>query len=134
METIPSAPSETRAASSASGIRIDIDLGHVARGGDDPHPSDRRGEVRKPRTGAVGRGRERPGERLAVDVTLVFERKTVLGEHRPERVQLHPGLDGDQATRPIRGDQPLHPGEVDHDPVGARDVGERVPGADRPHG
>ena len=56
-------------------------LADAAVGEDQLQPLDLGGDVAQPRAGAVGAGRDRPGDRLAVDVAEVLHRQ-------PEPVQL----------------------------------------------
>ena len=107
-------------------------LGHVddvARRGHQAHADDPRGEVAEAPAGPVRRRRQRAGERLRVDVTLVLQRQPVARVLQPEVVQRDARLHGHQAGLGVGVDHALHPGGVDQQPVGARDVGERVPAA-----
>jgi hypothetical protein len=103
------------------------ELDRVTVGAHELHRLDLRGEVSKPGSGAVGRGRDRAGEALAVDVAEVLERQPELVEAAVERTQDDPALNLDQARRPIGGEDPVEPVEAHHQPIGERDVAERVP-------
>jgi len=84
VDAIPSDPTDTRAASSPSGS----DSGVSSTTSPDPLtsriPNDAPGEVWEANAGPVRRCRERPRERLAIDVALILEPSPCLGEHRAE--------------------------------------------------
>ena len=90
-------------------------------------------QVPEPRPGAVRRGRDRPGERLAVDVALVLHREAVRRQRLGELADHDPGLDPDEAGRAVDVEHAVQPLEPEHRPVRAGDVGERVAGPGGSH-
>ena len=93
-----------------------VDRGHLGR------------QVRLGRAGAVGSGRDRPGDRLPVDVAEI-------GHRQPEAVELpvQSGQHGaagdlDQTAREVGLDHPGKLRDVDHQVLAQRGGGERVAG------
>jgi hypothetical protein len=80
------------------------------------------------------RGRDRAGDRLAVDVAEVLEGQPPGRELVVQLPQRDAGLDGDGAGLDVDLEHPVEPPEPQEPSVGARDVGERVPGPDDLHG
>ena len=122
----------TRAARSRSGSAPSSSR-TLAVGGDQLHRLDLGGDVAQLRAGAVGAGRDRPGDRLAVDVAEVLHRQpepvqllVEVGEHRARP-------DPDQARGRVGVDHAAERGDVDHRAVGQRRLGEGVAGAGDAH-
>ena len=95
---------------------------------DEAQPYDLGRDVREARAGAVRGGANRARERLGIDISLVLERKAACRELRAQVADRDAGLDRDLVALDVQ--QAVHPREVDHHPIRAGDVGERVPGAD----
>ena len=132
-EIAPSAPTPTRAARSSSGSVGGAQLAHAAVGEDQLDRLDLGGDVAQPRAGAVGAGRDRAGDRLAVDVAEVLHRQ-------PEPVQLlvevgedRPAPDPDQAGGGVGVEHAAQRLDPDQRAVGQRRLGEGVPGAGDAH-
>ena len=87
------------------------------------------GEVAELAPGAVGGGRDRPGERLAVDVPEVLHRQAALPKRGAQVTQRDSGLDLDQAGVAVCFEHPVEPPDADHRALGERRLGERVPRA-----
>jgi hypothetical protein len=88
-------------------------------------------DVAEPGTRAMGRGRDRPGERLLVDVAQVLHREPQVPERRAQLAQRDPGLDPHQARLGIRVEHPVERLDPDHRAVGERCIGEGMTGAGR---
>ena len=103
---------------------------HVAAPVDELHPDDRRRQVAEAGTGAMGRGADRAGDRLGVDVAEVRHRQSHRGELVAEIAQADPGLDRHTAGRGVDAFDGVHRVEREQHPVRHRRRGERVPGTD----
>ena len=111
------------------GIALRGQLANRAVGEDQLHRHHLRGDVAQLGAGAVGAGRDRAGNGLAIDVAEVLHRQAELvqplvevGEHRAR-----PHLD--QARGAIGLEHAAERAHVDHRPVGHRRLGERVTAA-----
>ena len=91
---------------------------------------DRRGEVAPLASGAVGRGADRTGHRLHVDVAQVRHRQPDRVELVGERPQRDPGVDRDPPTLGVDVAHRSHPLERQQHARRHRRRGERVAGAD----
>ena len=128
-EIAPSAPIPTRAARSSSGSPAALSSRTRPSARTSSSALDLGGDVAQPRPGAVGAGRDRAGDRLAVDVAEVLHRQpepaqllVEVGEHRAR-----PDLD--QAGGAVGVDHAAERVDVDHRALGQRRLGEGVAGA-----
>lgn len=110
------------------GLGGQLVLGPV--GGEEGEAGDHPGEPGVAEAGAVGAGRDRPGERLRVDVALIGERETVGGEEAGNVAQPGAGAQPDPLVCGIDGDDAGERIERDHRSGSERHGGERVPGPD----
>jgi hypothetical protein len=94
---------------------------------------DLRGDVAQPCAGAVRGRRDRPGDRLDVDVAEVLHREPPGVELRAELADGDPRLQLHEAGRAVGLEHAVHASHADHHAVGQRDVAERVPGAHDAH-
>jgi hypothetical protein len=101
------------------------DVEHLASTGHEPHRAHLRGEVPEAAAGAVRGRRDRAGQRLGIHVALVLHGQPARPQLLPEVVQRNAGLHRHLAA--LDRQHPPHRRHVDHDAVGACDVGERVP-------
>ena len=111
------------------GLAFRAQLAHRAVGENQLHRLYLRGDVAQLGPGAVGAGRDRAGDRLAIDVAEVLHRQTEpvqllveLGKHRA-------APDLDQAGSAVGVDHAAERAGVDHRAVGHRRLGERVAAA-----
>jgi hypothetical protein len=82
-------------------------------------------------TGAVGAGRDRPGDGLRVDVTEVRQGEPALPQQQVEPAQRHPGGGGDQSRRCDDAQQFRVRGRAQRHILGHGDPGEGVSRAER---
>jgi hypothetical protein len=91
---------------------------------DHPHADHLRRDVPKAPAGPVGGCRDRPRDRLPVHVALVLERQAVMSQDRRQRANRDAALHGHEVA--LDAQHAVEAREVDHHPVGASDVAERV--------
>ena len=110
-------------------VVVRADVAHLARGGHEPHPADRPRQARVAGARAVRPGRDGSGDLLRVDVALVAQRQAGLPERLVEVAD--PGA-GERRRAPVHRVRVHHPGQrrqVEQQPVGLHDGGERVAGS-----
>ena len=88
------------------------------------------GQTADPATRAVGAGRDRAGDGLAVDVAEAGHRQAELPERGGQVAKHRPGGNGDQPGVRVGLDDSGQLRQVQHHAPGRRDVGEAVAGAD----
>ena len=127
-------PQRTQPHSGCSiGVRVALlgDLQQAAVGQHQLERLDLCREVPELRPGAVGGGRDRPGEGLTVDVAEVLHRQASLPERRAEVPQCDPRLHLDQAGVAVDVEDAVERLDPDHRSVGERGLGEGVARAGR---
>ena len=119
----------TRAARSPSASPYSLSSVQRPVGPDDLHRDHLGGEVAEARAGPVGSGRDRAGERLAVDVAEVLERHPVLVQAPVQVAEHDPRLDLDGPRHRVDVEQAVEQLDPEHGPVGQGRGRERVPRA-----
>ena len=110
-------------------IAVGAELTHAAVAEDQLDALDLGGDVAQLGAGAVGAGRDRAGDRLAVDVAEVLHRQPEPGQFLVEVGEHGPGADLDQARGGVGVEHALQGLDPDHRAAGHRRFGERVAGA-----
>ena len=107
-----------------------VELADLAVGRDQLDRDDLGREVAELRPGAVGPGRDRAGDGLAVDVAEVLHRQAEAIELLVDFGEGRAGADPDQARGGVGVDDSTEGADVDQRPVGHRRLGEGVARAD----
>ena len=130
---MPSAPRPSATAGRSSVFCVSSTIEQVAGCRHQRRADDLGRDAAESRAGAVGAGRDRARDRLAVDVAEVLHREAVRREQRRDLVQAGAREETSRASargRPRR--RPLRSVEVEQDAGRDGDAGEAVPRADRP--
>ena len=130
VDTMPSAPSPTRAPRNTSGSSSAEQLTIEPSAVDQPQPDDLVGQAREAGAGAVGGGRRGAGDRLVGDVTQVRHRQPSAVELEVELLEGDAGLDGHPVAVGVERQHPCVAVERHQPARGEGDVGEAVTRAD----
>jgi hypothetical protein len=103
-----------------------VDVDDRPAGGDQAQRADLRGDVAQRRAGAVRRRRDRPGDRLLVDVAQVGHGQPVLGQRVAEGVQADARLDAHEPAARVGVEQRAHAIQAQQRAVGEDGRRERV--------
>ena len=120
---------DTGRAQKVQAVTAAVDLEQLPVGGDQVQRHDLGRQVRHLRAGAVGAGRDRPGDRLLIDVTEVGHGQAEPVEFAVEVGQNRATPDLDQASREVGIENPGEAGHVDHQVLADRGGGEGVTGS-----